>query len=137
MASEIFADTSGLYALLVSADDCHTRACAVLAAAAKRKTRFVVTDYVIDETATLLRARGHGSATEDLFETVLSSRACSIEWMERDRFDRARTLFLAHGDKEWSFTDCFSFVVMKELRIRDALTKDRHFSAAGFHALLG
>jgi len=41
-----------------------------------------------------------------------------------------------HRDKDYSFTDCTSFVVMKELRLKDALTTDRHFRQAGFHILL-
>jgi predicted nucleic acid-binding protein len=32
-------------------------------------------------------------------------------------------------------TDCTSFVVMKELRLKDALTTDRHFRQMGFHTL--
>jgi predicted nucleic acid-binding protein len=51
MAAEIFIDTSGLYALLVRADDGHDRACDVMRKAAKRHQRFVTTDYVLDETA--------------------------------------------------------------------------------------
>lgn len=35
-------------------------------------------------------------------------------------------------DKKFSFTDCASFVVMKERRLRKALTSDRHFKQAGF-----
>jgi predicted nucleic acid-binding protein len=41
-----------------------------------------------------------------------------------------------HGDHDGSFTDCVSFVVMKHLRLRRALTKDRNFEEAGFTALL-
>ena len=136
MAREVFADTSGLYALLVAADDRHTRACSFLAAAADSGETFVTTDYVLDETATLLTARGHRVAAVDLFDSVLASGVCRIEWMDRERFDKTRALFIRHADKEWSFTDCSSFVVMKELRLRDAFTKDRHFSAAGFQPLL-
>ena len=36
------------------------------------------------------------------------------------------------GDKSFSVTDCSSFVVMKERRIKAALTNDRHFVQAGF-----
>ena len=46
------------------------------------------------------------------------------------------TLFEARADKEWSLTDCISFVVMTEQRIADALTTDHHFIQAGFNALL-
>jgi uncharacterized protein len=41
-----------------------------------------------------------------------------------------------HQDKEWSFTDCFSFHVMRELKLHRALKSDHHFQQAGFAALL-
>jgi predicted nucleic acid-binding protein len=56
--------------------------------------------------------------------------------MNPDRFDEVRKFFAKHDDKEWSFTDCFSFDVMKERNIRQALTSDRHFSQAGVDVLL-
>ena len=40
------------------------------------------------------------------------------------------------ANKEWSFTDCVSFAVMRELLIRDAFTPDRHFKQTGFVPLL-
>ena len=43
---------------------------------------------------------------------------------------------LKHIDQEFSFTDCTSFVVMKELRLREALATDHHFRIAGFVPLL-
>jgi predicted nucleic acid-binding protein len=39
-------------------------------------------------------------------------------------------------DKEWSLTDCISFVVMAEKGLSEALTGDRHFEQAGFKPLL-
>jgi len=50
---------------------------------------------------------------------------------------RAAELFRRHDDKEWSFTDCVSFAVMRELKIADAFTTDNHFAQAGFNPLLG
>ena len=114
----------------------HARAVELLERAAKSGGRFVTTDYVLDETATLLRARGHGRLADAFFQTVFASRACQVEWMDADRFTQTRQFFLKHHDKSWSFTDCFSFVVMRDLKLRDALTTDAHFRQAGFHPLL-
>ncbi len=131
-----FADTSGFYALLVKGDPGHVRAAALLNRTARTGGRFVTTDYVLDETATLLRARGHGHLAEAFFQTVFASAACEIEWMDPDRFARTRQFFVKHRDKSWSFTDCFSFLVMRASGIRDALTSDAHFRQAGFNVLL-
>jgi predicted nucleic acid-binding protein len=57
MASEIFIDTSGFFAMLSSDDDRHGLAAKIVTAARKSKRGFVTTDYVLDETATLLKAR--------------------------------------------------------------------------------
>lgn len=43
---------------------------------------------------------------------------------------------LKHSNQDWSFTDCMSFCVMKQLRLQDALTKHTHFHQAGFNVLL-
>ena len=48
---------------------------------------------------------------------------------------KARCWFFEWNDRDFSFTDCTSVVVMKELRIKRALTTDRHFSQAGFESL--
>jgi uncharacterized protein len=53
-----------------------------------------------------------------------------------DLFRRGTELFAARPDKEWSLTDCISFVVMNERGINDALTNDHHFEQAGFRILL-
>jgi predicted nucleic acid-binding protein len=114
----------------------HARASAILTRAAQSGGRFVTTDYILDETATLLRARRHGYLAGALFETVFSSRACRVEWMDPESFAQTRGFFLKHHDQDWSFTDCFSFGLMRRLRIHDALTTDAHFRQAGFNPLL-
>ena len=136
MNSPIFADTSGLYAALVENDDMNGKAAAFLRAAAQSRAVFITTDYVLDETATLLKARRHGKLVAALFEVIFSSAACHVEWMDREKFEQTWRFFDKHRDKTWSFTDCFSFVLMKERKITDALTKDEHFRQAGFRPLL-
>jgi predicted nucleic acid-binding protein len=136
MAVKAFVDTSGFYALLVKKDSMHKRARGVLDRGAREGATFVTSDYVLDETATLLKARGYSHLLADFFRAVMKSSACRIEWMDPSRFAEAQALFTKHRDKEWSFTDCCSFVLMRQLRIVEALTKDEHFREAGFLPVL-
>lgn len=96
----------------------------------------MTSDYVLDETATLLKARAHRQLINPFFEQISPSNALRIEWMDPERFEQTRRFLLKHHDKHWSFTDCFSFYLMRLLRIRDALSKDDHFRQAGFNPLL-
>jgi hypothetical protein len=115
MAAEpLFIDTGGFYALVSAEEPSHEKALGIREEAGRLRRRAVTTDYVLDETATLLRARG----------------------LTPERFAAARTFMLKHLDQEFSFTDCASFVVMKELRLMDALATDKHFRIAGFNPLL-
>ena len=136
MARDVFVDTSGFYALLVKRDDQHQAASRFLRRASKQKRRFVTTDYVLDETATLLKARGHAHLLPDFFDAVLASNVCAVEWIDPVRFRDTQAYFPKHADHAWSFTDCLSFMVMKQLRLVEALTKDEHFQEAGFKVLL-
>jgi|WetSurMetagenome_2_1015567.scaffolds.fasta_scaffold13994_4 uncharacterized protein len=136
MKNEVFIDTSGFYALLAGDDDRHVQAAAYLRNAAAKRIRFVTTDYVLDETATLLKARGRILLLEPFFERIFGSNSCRVAWTDADRFHQTKQFFLKHQDQHWSFTDCLSFCIMKECSSREALTKDDHFTAAGFVALL-
>jgi predicted nucleic acid-binding protein len=61
--------------------------------------------------------------------------ACEVVPTSREVVDRALELYHQHGDKEWTLTDCVSFVTMRERGMTDALTQDHHFEQAGFRAL--
>lgn len=54
----------------------------------------------------------------------------------QELFDRGVEFFRERPDKEWTLTDCISFVVMADEELTDALTGDHHFEQAGFKALL-
>lgn len=51
-------------------------------------------------------------------------------------FDAGIAFYDARPDKQWSLTDCISFVVMDERGLTEALTGDHHFEQAGYAALL-
>ena len=136
MGDETFIDTSGIYSILVRRDRMHGRAVAFMARAARDCRRFVTTDYVLDESVTLLKARGYGRLVAPLFESIDASTAIRIEWTTPERFRETRAFCLRHSDRTWSFTDCLSFVVMQSHGLPAALTSDTHFEQAGFRILL-
>jgi predicted nucleic acid-binding protein len=51
------------------------------------------------------------------------------------RAEKARGVFFRYRDKDYSFTDCTSFVVMQELKLKRALTTDHHFRQMGFEVV--
>ena len=90
------------------------------------------TDYVIDETLTTIRFRLGLNAAEAWWRQIDGSARLRIESIDELRRERARALFFGYRDKEFSFTDCCSFVLMRELGIHRALTLDHHFRQMGF-----
>lgn len=48
----------------------------------------------------------------------------------------AVSLYGSRADKDWSLTDCLSFVVMQRRGIAEALTTDHHFEQAGLKAVM-
>jgi hypothetical protein len=133
---EAFIDTSGLYALVDRKDPHHARARDAALKLTGHGRQLVLTDYVISETVTLARSRSGGRVALRVLDLVEQSVGIRIERIDAARFDQTRAYFRKHADHDYSFTDCSSFVVMRELRLRQALTTDRHFREAGFEALL-
>ncbi len=105
------------------------------AAAARRMGAWVTTDYVLDETITRLFARSSFALASRYIQGIFAASnqgLLDIEHITRERFTTAFQLRLRFHDKpRISFTDLTSFVVMRELGIRQALTADSHFEQAG------
>jgi len=136
MAFNLFLDTSGLFSFLIKNDDKHKDTSLIINKAINSGKHLITTDYIVDETATLLKSRGYSYIIPAFFDGIVSSKACHVEWMDQDLFDITKTFFIKFKDHEWSFTDCFSFVIMKNAGITEAITKDEHFREAGFTPLL-
>lgn len=133
---EIFADTSGLYALVDRKDAHHPAARSVVERVLRAGQRLVSTDYVLAEAVNLANARAGSRIAIRVLDLIEQSAGIRIEWVGTPRFDLTKAFFRKHADHEYSFTDCTSFVVMRELKLSQALTTDKHFSQAGFEALL-
>ena len=50
--------------------------------------------------------------------------------------DSAVQRYRTRPDKNWSLTDCLSFVVMERRQLTEALTTDRHFEQAGMKVMM-
>lgn len=133
----LFVDTSGWTACAGAADQTHSQCVGARDAAVRGGARIVTTDFVVDETLTLLPIRLGPAAAEAWWRQVNESRRLRWERVDASRFERALDLFFRQQDKDYSFTDCTSFVVMRELRITTALATDRHFQQAGFVVVPG
>jgi len=119
------------------ADPAHARCCVARDGALEAGQTLVTTDFVVDETLTLLRLRLGLSAAQTWWQQVDRSSRLRWERIDSDRFEKARQLFFQYRDKDFSFTDCTSFVMMREVRLTHALTTDRHFRQMGFQVLPG
>jgi len=135
-AREVFADTSALYAFVDKNDANHGVAREAVTRLLLAGKRVVVTDYIIAETTNLANARGGASVAIRVLDLIEQSAGIRVEWIGVDRFDAAKAFFRKHFDHGCSFTDCTSFVVMRELRLNESLTTDHHFVEGGFKSLL-
>jgi uncharacterized protein len=136
-ANDVFMDTAGFLALWDAADAHHHRALRLQSELARKGRRFLTTDYILDETVTLLLVRHSHAAAADFLQSAMASESLQLHWITPDRFHAAAAFFARHDDKEWSFTDCLSFDLMHDLNVRDSFTTDQHFHQAGFNPLLG
>lgn len=129
----IFADTSFWVALRNQRDVHHAQAARLLHQHASAS--IIVTNDVRGETWTYLRRRcGHRCAV-DFLEAVQHSPRVRVFSVTEDMGEEALRWLRRHDEREYSFVDATSFVVMRTLRISEALSFDGDFSAAGFTEL--
>ena len=131
----IFVDNAGCMECDDVADPAHIPARLATDAALEQGNVLITTDYLIDETMTLVRMRLGLTAAKSWWEQLDGSPRLRWEWIGMERVARARKAFFRYSDKTYSFTDCTSLVVMQELKLKNVLTTDRHFQQMGFQVL--
>jgi predicted nucleic acid-binding protein len=129
----VFADTFFFFAILNRNDPCHERA-----VAHSRNTRAlrVTTDWIITELGDGLSRVAERERFMDLYRHIQLSPAIRVVPASRALLEEGIALYASRSDKDWSLTDCISFVVMRDEGLTQALTGDKHFEQAGFTALL-
>ena len=130
LTERLFIDTGAWYALFDRRDVHHQGARDFFQSLKTRAVRLVTSDYVFDETVTVLRYRaGHRIARA--FGEHLHRSQIACEEVDRTTRDVAWQIFVDHEDQDFSFTDCTSFALMRLHGIQDAFGFDRHFLTFG------
>jgi predicted nucleic acid-binding protein len=124
----IFVDTSAWYASSSTRDANHQAARHFLASV---RERVVTSDYVVDETLTLFRARGENQHAITFGAEVIEGSFAEIIPIDKQDFVNAWKIFQQFHDKQWSFTDCTSRAIMERLHIPRAFAFDEHFRQFG------
>lgn len=129
----VFADTVFFLALVNARDHLHAQAVALNE---HPPGPMVTTEWVLMELGDALAVP---SGRERFIRLVAALRAqADVEIVPAGHglFDRGCALFSQRADKDWSLTDCTSFVVMIERGLTVALTGDQHFEQVGFQRLM-
>lgn len=130
----VFADTGYWAALLNPKDQLHAKAGQV--SSGLGKVRILTTEMVLDELlAALSKVPLRPYAIRGV-EAIRSNPNVEVVPQTSLQFVSAFDSYRSVSDKEWSLTDCASFVLMRERGLTEALAHDHHFEQAGFIALL-
>lgn len=123
----VFIDTGAFIALTDADDQNHNAAVAFYRKAKEKGTRFVTTNFVICETMNYLRARISHPIAVRFWESLKKSSIIEIVTVTPSIENAAFTIFKQYTDKDFSFTDCTSFSLMKSFKLKSAFAFDRHF----------
>jgi predicted nucleic acid-binding protein len=124
----IFVDTGAWFASVVPTDIEHASASQWLK---QNPEPLLTTDYIIDETLTLLSVRGESTRAIRMGEQFFNGALTQVYFLTEDDILRTWETFRKFSDKDWSFTDCSSKVVIEKLGITQAFCFDHHFVQFG------
>ena len=133
---EVFADAAYWIAVLNPRDGLHAKAQEV--SKSLKNFRFLTSEMVLTEVLNSLGDKGPQlrEAAVRAVDSLRSNANVSVVPQTSIQFRAALRRYRDRADKEWGLTDCASFLIMEERRIRQALAHDRHFQQAGFRVLL-
>ena len=124
----VFVDTSAWFAAVVPSDPNHPLAANWLDT---NSDVLITSDYILDETLTLLRARGERQRAKLLGKKFFEASIAEIYFLTEEDIRQAWAIFEQYDDKGWSFTDCSSKAVIDEMNISQAFAFDHHFRQFG------
>lgn len=132
----VFADTAYWLALTNPFDQHHEKA--IHASAQLQGVRIVTSDGVLAEYLNALSDKGPSVRLAAIrsVERIMSNRDVTVIAQTHMLFLKGFALYKARVDKGYSLTDCASMIIMRQRKLSQALTSDRHFQQEGFVALM-
>lgn len=134
--TSIFVDTAAWIASVIKRDSLHEQTIAVMNELKSKDAKLITTESVLFEFANALSSVQHRSKAIAFIDVIRTLSNIEIISSNEDLFEKSLTLYRDRNDKEWSLTDCSSFIVMQEKQMIYAFTSDKHFEQAGFIKLL-
>jgi uncharacterized protein len=128
----LFLDAGYIIALEAEDDQHHEPAINHWQTLSKKLPPIVTTTYIVDEVLTFFGSRKRHAKAVEIGQNLLESSLIELIQVDEELFQAGWEFFQQHKDKTFSLTDCISFVVMKNRKIKSALSFDKHFSQAGF-----
>ena len=128
----IFIDTGAFLARYVQRDQYHARAISHWHQLQQERRRCFTSNFVLDETITLLARRTTYEFAAIRAQRLLQSQVLTIMRPDSEDERAALDLFRQFADQRVSFTDCVSFVLMRKNHLSQVFAFDRHFTHAGF-----
>lgn len=127
---KVLVDTSALLALAFPDDRHH--AAAVAFVRAHPHARLVLTELILSEVATRIRARAGAPRAVAVARSLFDSRRYELLFVDSDVVRASLDLMTRFGDKRLSLTDCTSFELMDRLGLESAFAFDTDFRDCGY-----
>jgi len=124
---KLFIDTGAFIALTDTDDENHKAAVFFYQSSKEKGARFLTTNFVVCETMNYLRARISHQIAVFFWESLKKSGFVDIIPVNPFTEEGAFAIFKRYHDKDFSFTDCTSFSVMRALKLKKAFAFDKHF----------
>jgi hypothetical protein len=124
----IFVDSGGWFAGVVTDDEDHRKAKLWLN---ENKEPLLTTNYIVDETLTLLRSRGENQKALEIGKLFFANLLAEVYFLTEEDILQTWKIFQKFSDKDWSFTDCSSKFICEKFGITHAFSFDKHFRQFG------
>jgi predicted nucleic acid-binding protein len=129
----VFADTSYYIALLNPRDINHIKAKNF---ASEYRGNLITSAWIITELANNLCKASNRTLFVSIYEDLQRSNRVTIIPLSNHLHEEGLRLYAQRTDKDWSLTDCISFLIMQEQNILETASTDHHFEQAGFVRLI-